>query len=67
LVRHAESKGVSLDKLSLAELRAVEPRITEDLYTVLAAEHSAASRKSFGGTAPEHVRAAAAAARARFL
>jgi argininosuccinate lyase len=67
LVRRAESKGVGLDKLSLAELQAVEPRITEDIYTVLSAEHSAASRKSFGGTAPENVRAAAAAARERFL
>jgi argininosuccinate lyase len=67
LVRRAESKGVGLDKLSLAELQAVEPRITEDIYTVLSTEHSAASRKSFGGTAPENVRAAAAAARERFL
>jgi argininosuccinate lyase len=67
LVRRAESKGVSLDKLTLAELHAVEPRITEDLYTVLSAEHSTASRKSFGGTAPDNVRAAASAARERFL
>jgi argininosuccinate lyase len=67
LVRRAESKGVGLDRLSLAELQAVEPRITEDIYTVLSTEHSAASRKSFGGTAPENVRAAAAAARERFL
>ncbi|HEY4162675.1 MAG TPA: argininosuccinate lyase, partial [Dongiaceae bacterium] len=67
LVRRAESQGISLDKLPLAELQAVEPRITADIYTVLSAEHSAASRKSFGGTAPENVRIAAAAARERFL
>jgi argininosuccinate lyase len=67
LVRLAESKGVALERLSLAEMRSVEPKITEDLYTVLSPEHSAASRTSFGGTAPDNVRKAAAAARERFL
>jgi argininosuccinate lyase len=67
LVRLAESRGVALEQLSLAELRSVEPRITEDLYSVLSPEHSAASRTSFGGTAPENVRKAAAHARERFL
>jgi argininosuccinate lyase len=67
LVRLAEAKGIGLEKLTLAEMRSVEPKITEDLYTVLSAEHSTASRTSFGGTAPKNVRQAAAAARERFL
>jgi argininosuccinate lyase len=67
LVRRAEAKGVTLSELSLAELRAVEPRITEEVHSVLTAEHSAASRTSFGGTAPDNVRRAAAAARERLL
>ena len=67
LVRLAETKNVPLEKLSLADMQGIEPRITEDLFTVLSPEHSAASRTSFGGTAPENVRKAAAAARERFL
>jgi argininosuccinate lyase len=67
LVAKAEQKGVQLAGLTLAEMRAVEPRITDDVFSVLTAEHSAASRTSFGGTAPENVRKAAGAARERFL
>jgi len=67
LVRKAEGKGVQLAALSLAEMQAVEPRITDDIYSVLTAAHSVASRTSFGGTAPENVRKAAIAARERFL
>jgi argininosuccinate lyase len=67
LVRLAEAKNAALADLSLDEMRKIEPGITPDLYTVLTAEHSAASRKSFGGTAPDNVRQAAKAARERFL
>jgi len=67
LVRLAEGKGVQLDKLSLAEMRSIEPKITEDIFSVLSPEHSAASRTSFGGTAPDNVRKAVKAARERFL
>jgi argininosuccinate lyase len=56
-----------LAELPLAELQAVEPAITGDVYDVLDAGRSAASRSSFGGTAPERVRAAAHEARKRFL
>jgi argininosuccinate lyase len=48
-------------------LQAVEPAITEEVFAVLAAERSVASRMSYGGTAPERVRAAIAAARRRCL
>jgi argininosuccinate lyase len=37
----------------------VDARITDDVYSVLSVENSVASRTSFGGTAPENVRAAA--------
>jgi argininosuccinate lyase len=37
------------------------------VFDVLSVEASVASRTSFGGTAPDNVRAAAAEARARFL
>jgi argininosuccinate lyase len=56
IVALAEKRGVGLQDLSLAEMRSVEPRITEDVFSVLSVEASVASRKSFGGTAPENVR-----------
>jgi argininosuccinate lyase len=67
LVRLAEIQGVGLAELDLATLQSVEPRITAAVYPVLSLEASVASRRSFGGTAPERVRAAVAAARERFL
>ena len=65
LVAKAEGRGVDLPDLTLVEMRAVEPRITQAVYGVLGVENSVASRTSEGGTAPERVRAAAAAWEAR--
>jgi argininosuccinate lyase len=56
-VKRAEGLGVDLPGLPLAELTAIEPRITEAVYGVLSAAASAASRKSYGGTSPDEVRA----------
>jgi argininosuccinate lyase len=66
-VRRAEALGVDLADLPLAELRAIEPRISGAAQEVLAIERSIASRDSFGGPAPNQVQAAIAAARERFL
>ncbi len=55
LVAMAEGKGVDLAGLSLAEMQSVEPGITADVFGVLSAEASVASRTSFGGTAPANV------------
>jgi argininosuccinate lyase len=63
----AEQKGCDLADLSLADMQSIESRITQDLFSVLTVEASAASRTSFGGTAPANVLAAVAAARERFL
>ena len=59
--------GVDLDRLSLAELRAIDRRFAKDVFKVLGVERSLASRASFGGTAPANVRRAAGAARRRYL
>jgi argininosuccinate lyase len=67
IVERAERLGRPLAELPLAELQAVEPAITGDIYDVLDTSRSAASRSSFGGTAPERVRAAVHEARKRFL
>ncbi|MBU2116795.1 MAG: argininosuccinate lyase, partial [Alphaproteobacteria bacterium] len=56
-VKRAEALGVDLAQLPLAEMQKIEPRVTEAVYKVLSPEASCASRTSFGGTAPEQVRA----------
>jgi argininosuccinate lyase len=66
-VRRAEALGVELGSLDLAELQAIEPRITAEALEVLNVAQSVASRTSFGGTAPVRVRAAIAVARERYL
>jgi argininosuccinate lyase len=63
IVKRAEALGCPLADLPLLELQAVEPAISSDVYEVLSPDRSVASRTSFGGTAPERVRAAIAAAR----
>jgi argininosuccinate lyase len=67
VVRRAEQRGVGLAELSLEDLRAIEPRITAEVFEVLSVERSIASRTSFGGTAPARVRAAIQAAKERYL
>jgi argininosuccinate lyase len=56
IVALAESKGVALENLDLAEMRKVHPGITADVFKVLTVENSVASRTSLGGTAPANVR-----------
>jgi argininosuccinate lyase len=60
LVARAEAKGVDLSGLTLAEMQAVEPRITAGVFDVLTVEASVRSRTSYGGTAPANVAAMAA-------
>jgi len=56
-VKRAEQLGCDLPTLPLSELQALEPRITEAIYKVLTPQASVASRVSYGGTAPDQVRA----------
>jgi argininosuccinate lyase len=62
-VKRAEELGVTLDKLPLDALTAIDARIGPGVYDVLSVDASVASRTSFGGTAPVNVRAAIARAR----
>jgi argininosuccinate lyase len=55
-VKRAEQLGLDLPALPLAELQAIEPGITADVYQVLTPERSVASRISYGGAAPSEVR-----------
>ena len=64
-VAAAEAAGKALDELSLDELRAIDQRIDDRVLPRLSVEASVASRRSAGGTAPERVSQAIAAARAQ--
>ena len=54
--RWPRARKVGLEKLALADLQAIHPGITEDVFSVLSVENSVKSRTSFGGTAPAEVR-----------
>ena len=55
IVAAAEAKGVTLEKLPLTAMQAIEPRISNDIFSVLSVENSVKSRRSYGGTAPQNV------------
>jgi argininosuccinate lyase len=56
IVAAASARGVALEKLSLAEMQAIDPRISAEVFGVLGVERSVKSRTSYGGTAPANVR-----------
>jgi len=56
-VKAAETAGCGLADLPLGTLQTLDPRITSAVYEVLTPQASVASRKSYGGTAPDQVRA----------
>ncbi|MES3097139.1 argininosuccinate lyase [Sphingomonas aerolata] len=62
-VKRAEDLGIALDALSIEDLQAIDARIDDRVYGFLSVDASVASRTSFGGTAPDNVRAAIRAAR----
>ncbi|MGL4312080.1 MAG: argininosuccinate lyase [Paracoccaceae bacterium] len=57
LVKLAEDKGCDLPDLTLADMQSRHPGITQDVFAVLGVENSVRSRTSYGGTAPDQVRA----------
>jgi argininosuccinate lyase len=59
IVAKAADVDLPLHRLPLAEMKKIEPRITQSVFGVLAADRSVGSRTSFGGTAPKLVRAQA--------
>jgi argininosuccinate lyase len=56
IVAAASELGIPLHKMPLAQLQAIEPRITDDVFSVLSVQKSVQSRTSHGGTAPANVR-----------
>ena len=59
IVAKAAEAGVTLHRLPLSVMREIEPRIADDVFSVLSVDRSVKSRTSFGGTAPKNVRAQA--------
>ncbi len=57
LVALAEARGCDLPDLPIAEMQAVHPAISPEVFAVLGVRNSVASRTSYGGTAPAEVRA----------
>ncbi len=57
LVAMAEAQGCDLPDLSLGDMRSVHAGITDEVFAVLGVQNSVASRTSYGGTAPDQVRA----------
>ncbi len=62
-VQLAETQGKALDALDLADLKAIDQRIDERVYSALSVDASVAARASYGGTAPQQVRERVAEAR----
>lgn len=56
-VKLAEGQGCDLADLTLDQLKGIDARLTDEVFSVLTVEASVASRTSFGGTAPDQVRA----------
>jgi len=57
LVAMAEEQGCDLPDLALEQMKSAHESITEAVYGVLGVDNSVASRTSYGGTAPDQVRA----------
>ena len=57
LVALAEKNGCDLPDLTLEQMKTAHDGITSDVFDVLGVENSVNSRMSYGGTAPEQVRA----------
>lgn len=57
LVAMAEDKGIDLPDLTLSDMQSVHGDITDAVFEVLGVDNSVRSRTSYGGTAPDNVRA----------
>jgi argininosuccinate lyase len=66
IVAMAAKRGCDLDAVPLEDMQAVEPMITEAVLPILKVDNAVAARRSFGGTAPDEIRARIADATKRF-
>ncbi|MEM8640183.1 MAG: argininosuccinate lyase [Cyanobacteria bacterium P01_G01_bin.54] len=66
VVKTSLAAGKLLKELTLAEWQALHPKFEPDIYAAIAPKQVVAARNSAGGTGFEQVRAAIAAAKAKF-
>jgi argininosuccinate lyase len=57
VVALAEQRGIGLEGLTIEDFKAIDARIDSRIHKVLGVENSVKSRQSYGGTAPDNVRA----------
>lgn len=67
IVNLAIQKDSKLSLLELGELKAIEPKINDEIYSVLIPSRAVISRRSTAGTNPVQVRKAIRSARRRYL
>jgi argininosuccinate lyase len=65
IVKHAIERDAELNDLSLDELRSFSPLIEQDVFDSLSLAQTLATKSQAGGTSPERVAEALAAARTR--
>ena len=65
IVLQAIERGVELNNLSLDEMKSFTPLIEQDVFESLSLDRTLATKSQLGGTAPDRVAQALAAARAR--
>ena len=66
IVALADEKECALENLKLEDMQKIEPELDESVYNVLKIDAACNARSSFGGTAPDEVKARLAEAAIRF-
>jgi argininosuccinate lyase len=56
IVAAAAEAGSDLHRLPLQTMQTIEPRITDEVFSVLSVDRSVRSRTAYGGTAPANVK-----------
>jgi argininosuccinate lyase len=67
IIEYAVEKGKKLSLLELKELQTIEPKITDDIYSVLIPSRAIIRRRSGNGSNPVQIRKAIRAARRNYL
>jgi argininosuccinate lyase len=67
IIEYAIDKGKKLSLLEIAELQKIEPKITDDIYSVLIPSRAMIARRSGNGSNPVQIRKAIRAARRKFI
>jgi argininosuccinate lyase len=63
IVKIAEKKQCKLEEIDLKTMQSIEPKITNEIYQVLDIINSVKNKTSYGGTAPNNIKAAIQLAR----